>query len=189
MVTALGRIRTVGYLESGRGACPRRAARFSRVQAEENHRWTQMNTDSEVWTQVWLRFALGHCPVKGFSPWNSMASSRSYLCLSVSICGCIELLRFRTGPRRPTAPANWSRSNRFAQPFIHQHLRTTRITSTMADTFCSRGRGIGGNLSHAEPPTEAQHSAGGAARRAALQERQSRQCPERRDLSHERGGG
>src|ERR1035441_5373703 len=63
---------------------------LSHIQAEENHRWTQINTDSEGWTQIMLRFALGHCPVKGFSSWKSMASSRSYLCLSVSICGCID---------------------------------------------------------------------------------------------------
>src|ERR1019366_10233984 len=64
----------------------------SRIHAEQNHRWTQMNTDAERWTLVLPRFALGHCPVNGFSPWKSTALNGSYLCLSVSICGCIELL-------------------------------------------------------------------------------------------------
>src|ERR1039458_10206840 len=59
--------------------------RLSCIHTEENHRWTQMNTDSEGWTQVLLRFALGHGPVKGFSPLKSMASSRSYLCPSVGV--------------------------------------------------------------------------------------------------------
>src|ERR1035437_7331280 len=61
--------------------------------AEENHRWTQMNTDSEGRTPVSLRLALGHCPVTGFSPRKSEVLSSSYLCLSVSICGCTKFLR------------------------------------------------------------------------------------------------
>jgi hypothetical protein len=56
-----------------------------------------MNTDSEGRTPVLLCFALGHCPVRGFSPWKSAVLSGSYLCLSVSICGCIELLRLSRG--------------------------------------------------------------------------------------------
>ena len=68
---------------------------LSRLHSEENHRWTQMDTDSEGRTPVLLRLALGHCPVNGFSSRKSAVLGRAYLCLSVSICGCIELFRFR----------------------------------------------------------------------------------------------
>jgi hypothetical protein len=68
---------------------------LSRIYAEENHRWTQMNTDSWGRAPVLLRFALGHRSVNGLSPCRSVILSSSYLCLSVSICGCIELFRLR----------------------------------------------------------------------------------------------
>jgi len=44
-------------------------------------------------TPVLLRMALGQRPVNRFSPWESTVLGNAYLCLSVSICGCIELLR------------------------------------------------------------------------------------------------
>ena len=56
-----------------------------------------MNTDSEGRTPVLLRLALCHCPVNGFSPWESAVLSSSYPCLSVSIGGGIELLQPRGG--------------------------------------------------------------------------------------------
>jgi hypothetical protein len=39
---------------------------LSRIHAEENHRWTPMNTDSEDRTLALRPFALGHYPVNGF---------------------------------------------------------------------------------------------------------------------------
>jgi hypothetical protein len=70
-------------------------ADLSRKHAEENHRWTQMNTDLEGRTWVSLCLTLGHGPVNGYSQWKRQVLSSPYLCLSVSICGCIELLRLR----------------------------------------------------------------------------------------------
>ena len=67
----------------------------SHLHAEENHRWTQTNTDSEGWTLVLLRLALAHVPVNGFPPLESAVLSSPYLCSYVSICGCAELLRLR----------------------------------------------------------------------------------------------
>jgi hypothetical protein len=69
-----------------------------RSHAEENHRWTQMNTDSEGWIPVLLPLALGHRPVNGVPPSRSAVLSSPYLCLSVSICGWFELSRLRLIP-------------------------------------------------------------------------------------------
>ncbi len=54
-----------------------------------------MNTDSEGWTPILLRLALGHCPVNGIPPRKSAVLSSPDLCSSVSICGCIDWLRPR----------------------------------------------------------------------------------------------
>ena len=75
---------------------PDRAKPLSRIHAEENHRWTQMNTDSEGRTPVLPRFAFGHFPVSGFSPWKSAVVSSPYLCSSVVVLNCYGL----SGPAR-----------------------------------------------------------------------------------------
>ncbi len=59
----------------------------SRMHAEENHRWTQINTDSAGQGLGWIRLACGHYPVRRFSTWESLSRSDSHLCLSVSIRG------------------------------------------------------------------------------------------------------
>jgi hypothetical protein len=64
---------------------------------EENHRWPQTYTESEVWIPVLLRGALGNCLVNGFSPWKSAVLSNPYLGLSVFICGGIEFSQPRGG--------------------------------------------------------------------------------------------
>ena len=43
--------------------------------------------------------------MSGFSPWKSVVLSSAYLCLSVSICGCIDLLRLGHLLRRKAAVA------------------------------------------------------------------------------------
>src|ERR1035441_322291 len=85
------------------GVAPRlrrpRTVQTSRIHAEENHRWTPMNTDSEDRNLVLLCLVLDHCSVNGLPPGKSAALSCPYLCLSVSICGGNELL----WTRRPRA--------------------------------------------------------------------------------------
>jgi hypothetical protein len=86
------------YVRKSRNcALQSRREKLSRIHAEEDHRWTRMNTDSEGWTPVLLRLALGHCPVNGFPLRKSPVLSSPDLCPSVSICGCIELLRLSPG--------------------------------------------------------------------------------------------
>src|ERR1019366_5360167 len=53
----------------------------------KHHTWTPMNTDSEDRTPGVHRFALGNRSVNEFSPRKRAGLNRSYLCLSVSICG------------------------------------------------------------------------------------------------------
>ena len=84
------RIASSPYAPAGNKFLP-----FTSGASEENHRWTQMNTDSEGETPRVLLLALGRCPANEFTPWKSAVLSSSYLCLSVSICGCIELFRLR----------------------------------------------------------------------------------------------
>src|ERR1019366_4963007 len=60
-----------------------RPRNISRIQAEENHRWTPISTDSEGWTLVLLRPPLRHYLVNAISPWRSAVLSSSYLCPSV----------------------------------------------------------------------------------------------------------
>ena len=64
---------------------PQPKSPLTRIHAEENHRWTRVNTGFEGRSVVLLRFALGHCPVNGFSPQKWAVLSSSYPCLSVSI--------------------------------------------------------------------------------------------------------
>jgi hypothetical protein len=77
---------------------------------------TWMNTDSAGQTPVWVRLAPGHCPVSAFSAWKNTVRDTSYACLSVSTCGCVELLglRRRKGPGKVTrwaCPAGVTTSN------------------------------------------------------------------------------
>ena len=95
------RIASSPYAPAGNKFLP-----FTSGASEENHRWTQMNTDSEGETPRVLLLALGRCPANEFTPWKSAVLSSSYLCLSVSICGCIELFRLRQAE-----PGNLRRSS------------------------------------------------------------------------------
>src|ERR1035441_2903073 len=54
-----------------------------------------MNTDYAGRTPGWLCVPLGYRPANGFSPWEGAAPNDFYLCPSVSIRGCIGLLRLR----------------------------------------------------------------------------------------------
>lgn len=71
--------------------------RQTSITPEENHRWPQTYTESEVWIPVLLCGALGNCLVNGFSPWKSAVLSNPYLGLSVFIGGAIELSQPRGG--------------------------------------------------------------------------------------------
>src|ERR1035437_672885 len=86
-----------------RSSAPKAVA-LLHIHLEENHRWTQMDTDSEGWTLVSLAVPAAHCPARGLTPGKSAVLSSFYLCLSVSICGCPALLGPMLGPSLPPVP-------------------------------------------------------------------------------------
>jgi hypothetical protein len=63
---------------------PRLLAGFA-ARYPENHRWTQMNTDSADWASALSWYDPGRCPVSGFPRCKSAVMGSPYLCSSVSI--------------------------------------------------------------------------------------------------------
>ena len=63
------------------------ATRLSRIYAKENHRWTQMNTDSAAVIAVQESIGRHHCSVSPFVLSKGEGQGAVYLFSSVSICG------------------------------------------------------------------------------------------------------
>src|ERR1035437_1326852 len=64
-----------------------------RIQAEEDHRWTQINTDRDCPKSLFALARSAHSTVTLRNGGPTPESNLQYLCLSVSICGCIEWSR------------------------------------------------------------------------------------------------
>ena len=79
-----------------------------------------MNTDSAGRTPILFPFALGPCPMAGFSPWKSAAQKAAYRCLSARFAVTI----WQPGQAIPAA--HWPSLRPALQPKRSQDLAVSR---------------------------------------------------------------